>query len=172
MVVIYSIHLFFPLHHFLAHLLISKYPSFFLCSRLQPPFRQGFSIKNLGLSELGYRTIGNGPNQIPDMSFFSSTANSFRVPSGYMMVFGDFLATVPLSADGRSASMESVKFSTPFPRSCDSVTGVFAVGVENGPIFCTCEAVSRAGFLLRAGIMSKSTGPVKLKFMYIAVGKY
>uniref|UniRef100_UPI0006AA3FB0 phage tail protein n=2 Tax=Xenorhabdus TaxID=626 RepID=UPI0006AA3FB0 len=41
-------------------------------------------VKNLGLSELGYRTIGNGPNQIPDMSFFSSTANSFRVPSGYM----------------------------------------------------------------------------------------
>ncbi|PHM73718.1 phage tail protein [Xenorhabdus kozodoii] len=129
-------------------------------------------VKNLGLADSVYRTIGNGRNQIPDMSFFGSSSNSFRLPTGHMMVFGKFSASVPMSANGGVASSEWVEFPVPFSRSCDCVTGVFAFGVGNGPIFYTCEMAGSRGFTLRAGTMSNSTGVVKLVFMYLAVGKY
>ncbi|CDM89542.1 tail fiber protein [Xenorhabdus bovienii] len=32
-------------------------------------------VKNLGLSELVYRAIGNGPNQVPDINSFDSCYN-------------------------------------------------------------------------------------------------
>ncbi|WMV71217.1 hypothetical protein QL128_13615 [Xenorhabdus griffiniae] len=128
---------------------------------------------NLGLTELGYRTIGNGPNQIPDMSFFAASSNSFQLPTGHMVVVGDFTASVPHSHDGGSASAEWVEFPVPFPRSCSCVTGAFTIGVGIGPIFHTCESMNPRGFTLRAGVMSQDAGVIsKLKFMYIAVGEY
>ncbi|WP_275383113.1 phage tail protein [Xenorhabdus bovienii] len=45
-------------------------------------------VKNIGLSELVYRTIGNGLNQIPDMSFFTSGPNWFKMPDGRIIQYG------------------------------------------------------------------------------------
>ncbi|MDE1478587.1 phage tail protein [Xenorhabdus bovienii] len=49
-------------------------------------------VKNLDLSELAYRTIGNGPGQIPDMSFFKrygDTQNGWvQYPNGLIYQWG------------------------------------------------------------------------------------
>ncbi|WFQ79522.1 phage tail protein [Xenorhabdus sp. SF857] len=49
-------------------------------------------VKSLGLSELVYRTIGNGPGQIPDMSFFKrygDTKNGWvQYPNGLIYQWG------------------------------------------------------------------------------------
>ncbi|WP_228860693.1 tail fiber protein [Xenorhabdus sp. PB61.4] len=49
-------------------------------------------VKNLDLSELVYRTVGNGPNQIPDMSFFKRHGDAqngwVQYPNGLIYQWG------------------------------------------------------------------------------------
>ncbi|OTA20460.1 tail protein [Xenorhabdus beddingii] len=49
-------------------------------------------VKNIGLSELVYRTVGNGPNQIPDMSFFKRYGDAqngwVQYPNGLIYQWG------------------------------------------------------------------------------------
>ncbi|PHM70401.1 tail fiber protein [Xenorhabdus kozodoii] len=58
-------------------------------------------VKNLGLSDSVYRTIGNGRNQIPDMSFFTLASSTSRglyatFPSG--LILQSFECDVPGTA--------------------------------------------------------------------------
>ncbi|WP_038183097.1 phage tail protein, partial [Xenorhabdus bovienii] len=70
-------------------------------------------VNNLGLSELVYRTIGNGPNQIPDMNSFSAGDGHLSFPSGIIIQYG----YTPSSTEPKI-----INFPRPFPAQCFGVT--------------------------------------------------
>lgn len=56
------------------------------------------TLVNLGLKEAALRAVGTGTNQIPDMSYFSSSFLSLgyqRLPGGFVMQFG--FSAVPIA---------------------------------------------------------------------------
>lgn len=128
---------------------------------------------NLGLKSAALKDVGNSAGQIPDMSFFSSTGDTFKLPSGDMVIIGTFQATIPAGNSG-AASMQNVTFPVPFPVSCRLVTGSFENGVGSGAIYHTCESKGKQGFILRAGVYvpSISTSQIPAIFNYVAIGKY
>lgn len=128
---------------------------------------------NLGLKSAALKDVGNSAGQIPDMSFFSSTGDMFKLPSGDMVIIGTFQATIPAGNSG-AASMQNVTFPVPFPVSCRLVTGSFENGVGSGAIYHTCESKGRNGFTLRAGVYvpSMSSAQIPAIFNYVAIGKY
>ncbi|MGY0156343.1 gp53-like domain-containing protein [Edwardsiella tarda] len=128
--------------------------------------------RELGLGTAAIRDVGNGANQIPNMSLFASTASSFNLPSGVMIAFGTFNATIQSSADGRNPSDQVVNFPVAFPVSCLAVTGSFNRGIGNGPISYTCEGISPSSFRLRASIQNNYGQTYDLPFNYIAIGRY
>ncbi|KAB7668106.1 phage tail protein [Plesiomonas shigelloides] len=128
--------------------------------------------ENIGVRSAGVRDVGDASNQIPDMSFFGSSANSFKLPGGWMIIIGEFNATIPHSSSGEIASTEDVTFPVPFPVSCNHVSGAFLNGIGNGPLSYTCERPTRNSFVLRASIASPTAGPSQRRFSYIALGKY
>ncbi|WP_319929997.1 phage tail protein [Xenorhabdus santafensis] len=73
------------------------------------PDKKAF-VDNLGLSESVYRTIGNGPNQIPDMSFFTSGSNWFKMPDGRIIQYG----RANFSRDNPGFFYADVQFPIPF----------------------------------------------------------
>ncbi|MBD2782128.1 tail fiber protein [Xenorhabdus sp. 42] len=77
-------------------------------------------VKNLGLSEIVYKTVGNGPNQIPDMSFFTSGPNWFKMPDGRIIQYG----TAWFSRENVGYFYADAHFPIPFPNelSCMFVT--------------------------------------------------
>ncbi|MGL4600278.1 MAG: hypothetical protein ACRCVE_01975 [Plesiomonas sp.] len=129
-------------------------------------------IPESGLKSAAFREVGTGPNQIPDMSSFSSSAGSFKLPGGWMFTLGVFSATIPRSPNGTSASSEIVTYQVPFPVSSTVVVGTFATGIGNGPIFYTCENYTDKTFTLRAGIQSSAASTVTCDFNYVAIGRY
>lgn len=128
--------------------------------------------ENIGVRSAGVREVGDASNQIPDMSFFGSSANSFKLPGGWMIIIGEFNATIPHSSSGEMASTEDVTFPVPFPVACNHVSGAFLNGIGNGPLSYTCERPTRNSFVLRASIASPTAGPSQRRFSYIALGKY
>lgn len=128
--------------------------------------------ENIGIKSAGVREVGDANNQIPDMSFFGSSVNSFKLPGGWMIIIGEFNATIPHSSSGETASTEDVTFPVPFPVACNHVSGAFLNGIGNGPLSYTCERPTRNSFVLRASIAAPTAGPSQRRFSYIALGKY
>ncbi|TDB61025.1 phage tail protein [Photorhabdus khanii] len=78
-------------------------------------------IKNLGLSNTTNITIGNGENQVPDMSFFTSSLNQVgwqKLPSGLIEMWG--IASVKGNAYAEPGALNN--FPIPFPNKCLNVT--------------------------------------------------
>lgn len=128
--------------------------------------------QGLALGSAAYKDVGTGDGQIPDMSSFSFTGDSFKFPSGHMVIIGSFNATVPNSPSGTAASSQVVTFPIPFPVSLDFVSGSFNTGIGDGPIYYTCESYLKNSFTLRASKQSTLSSPGQHKFNYIAIGKY
>ncbi|MBS9435962.1 phage tail protein [Photorhabdus noenieputensis] len=98
-------------------------------------------VKNLGLDKAANLKVGNGINQIPDMSFF--TANLVKngwqkLPSGLILMWG--LAQVYNHSDPQAGYLNN--FPIPFPNACFSITlthrgndpqaaGIFSATIEN-----------------------------------------
>lgn len=74
------------------------------------------------LKAAAFRDVGTGANQIPDMTSFTSGANWFRLPNGFIVQF--FVAVM---AD-TSAASKVVNFPFAFPNAAISV-----VATHNGP---------------------------------------
>lgn len=80
------------------------------------PFACYFCIFiNVGLGEAAKRDVGNGQNQIPDMSAWDSGSNWRRTPDGYIEVWGDS------SVANTSTGIAVATFPVPFPNECLSV---------------------------------------------------
>ncbi|AWH88013.1 phage tail protein [Limnobaculum parvum] len=103
-------------------------------------------LKNLGLSEkAATRNIGNGENQIPDMSFFKSSNLEFgwqKLPSGIIIQWGCCLSAGSGSIEAGALN----SFPIAFPNKCLAVTtthtghspaivGVVSVFVVNNTLF-------------------------------------
>ncbi|PHM55839.1 NgrE [Xenorhabdus stockiae] len=73
------------------------------------PDKKAFA-NNLGLTETAYRTIGNGTHQIPDMSFFTSGRDWFKMPDGRTIQYG----LVNFSQDNDVFFYAKVRFPIPF----------------------------------------------------------
>ncbi|CDH06118.1 hypothetical protein XBO1_2110121 [Xenorhabdus bovienii str. oregonense] len=96
-------------------------------------------VNNLGLSELVYRTIGNGPNQIPDMNSFSAGDGHLSFPSGIIIQYG----YTPSSTEPKI-----INFPRPFPAQCFGVT---SSGTDpDAANISGCGAIDRFGFYLSA----------------------
>ncbi|WP_230579693.1 tail fiber protein, partial [Xenorhabdus bovienii] len=99
-------------------------------------------VKNLGLSELVYRAIGNGPNQVPDINSFDSKLNEsgYQVlPSGLMIQWGVVI--------GSTSTMDVRKFSIPFKNKCFVITGSYVIGGDWGQGI-SAEIRSKEEFLI------------------------
>ncbi|CDH32336.1 phage tail protein [Xenorhabdus bovienii] len=104
-------------------------------------------VKNLGLTELVYRTIGNGSNQIPDMSFFGGGQGWFKMPDGRIIQYGY------TQSDPREPKI--INFSTPFPTQCFGVT---SSGTDhNAANISGCGGIDRFGFYLSAWHVDSET---------------
>ncbi|WP_274720249.1 phage tail protein [Xenorhabdus bovienii] len=96
-------------------------------------------VNNLGLSELVYRTIGNGYNQIPDMNSFSAGDGHLSFPSGIIIQYG----YTPSSTEPKI-----INFPRPFPAQCFGVT---SSGTDpDAANISGCGAIDRFGFYLSA----------------------
>ncbi|MEX0447265.1 tail fiber protein [Xenorhabdus sp. SGI246] len=82
-------------------------------------------VRNLGLSELVYRTIGHEPNQIPDMNNFESKLDESgyqKLPSGLIIQWGTAYGDIPQYAhDGWVQSSSGIEFPIQFPNKCVSL---------------------------------------------------
>ncbi|MDE9539819.1 phage tail protein [Xenorhabdus bovienii] len=104
-------------------------------------------VNNLGLSELVYRTIGNGPNQIPDMSFFSAGGGYMKFPDGKMIQYG-YTQSDP-------SGPKIINFPTPFAQECFGVT---SSGTDpNAANISGCGVIDRFGFYLSAWHVGSET---------------
>ncbi|MDE9431348.1 gp53-like domain-containing protein [Xenorhabdus bovienii] len=118
-------------------------------------------VKNLGLSELVYRTIGNGSNQIPDMSFFGGGQGWFKIPDGRMIQYG-YTRSDP-------SGPKIINFLTPFSQECFGVTssGTDPDAVNIGG----CGVIDRFGFYLSAWHVGAGTlNRTATHISWIAVG--
>ncbi|MBC8945182.1 gp53-like domain-containing protein [Xenorhabdus indica] len=77
-------------------------------------------VRNLGLSELVYRTVGNNPNQIPDMNSFESKLDE----SGYQKLPGGLIIQWGVVSGGIN-SADLRRFPIPFKNKCFVVTGSY-----------------------------------------------
>ncbi|QTL40289.1 tail fiber protein [Xenorhabdus budapestensis] len=119
-------------------------------------------VKNLGLSELVYRAVGNGPNQVPDMNSFDAKLNESgyqMLPSGLMIQWGVVI--------GSTSTIDVRKFSIPFKNKCFVVTGNYVRGGDWGQGI-SAEIRSKEEFLI---IVHDSLGNWSgSRVQYIAIG--
>ncbi|MDE9443039.1 hypothetical protein KKJ13_15845 [Xenorhabdus bovienii] len=118
-------------------------------------------VKNLGLTDMVYRTIGNEPNQIPDMSFFSAGGGHMKFPNGKMIQYG--------YAQSNPSEPKIVNFPTPFPKQCYGVT---SSGTDpDAANISGCGVIDRFGFYLSAWhVGSETTNRTATHISWIAVG--
>ncbi|WP_289996462.1 phage tail protein [Photorhabdus laumondii] len=98
-------------------------------------------VKNLGLDKVANLKVGNGTNQIPDMSFFSANLVKDgwqKLPSGLILMWG--LAQVYNHSDPQAGYLNN--FPIPFPNACFCITlthrgndpqaaGIFSATIED-----------------------------------------
>ncbi|PHM33555.1 tail protein [Xenorhabdus mauleonii] len=119
-------------------------------------------VKNIGLSELVYKTVGNGPNQVPDMNSFDSSLNESgyqKLPSGLIIQWGVVI--------GGQNPNDLRKFPIPFKNKCFVVTGSYALGGDWGQGI-SAEVKSKEEFLI---VVHDSLGGWSgSRVQYIAIG--
>ncbi|MDE9462716.1 phage tail protein [Xenorhabdus bovienii] len=125
-------------------------------------------VKNLGLSELVYRTVGNGPNQIPDMSFFTSGRNWFKLPNGRIVQYGESY----FSRENPGYFYADAYFPIPFPNEllCMFVTlkGVYSGSPEMFHLASDMNSNKWAAIpMLRGGLTNI---PIKQTVMWLVIG--
>ncbi|MBD1228220.1 gp53-like domain-containing protein [Xenorhabdus griffiniae] len=119
-------------------------------------------VKNLGLSELVYRTVGNGPNQIPDMNSFESKLSE----SGYQKLPGGLIIQWGI-VNGGISNTDLRKFPIPFNNKCFVVTGNYVKGEQWGQGI-SVEIRSKEEFLI---VIHDSRGNwSSSQVQYIAIG--
>ncbi|MBD2816600.1 tail fiber protein [Xenorhabdus sp. Flor] len=119
-------------------------------------------VRNLGLSELVYRTVGNGPNQIPDMNSFESKLDE----SGYQKLPGGLIIQWGVVSGGIN-SMDLRRFPIPFKNKCFVVTGSYVKGDAWGQGI-SVEIRSKEEFLI---VVHDSAGHWSYaQVQYIAIG--
>ncbi|WP_318385933.1 phage tail protein [Enterobacter sp.] len=95
----------------------------------------------LGLGDAAKRVVGNGLNQIPDMSSFPYGGRWFKQPNGWMVQVG--AVTLPQGvASGTST------YPVPFPTACIGtvITGLTASGVNPGILTINNTGLSTYGW--------------------------
>ncbi|MCE9967156.1 hypothetical protein LZ654_20325 [Lelliottia amnigena] len=99
------------------------------------------ALANLGLGEAAKRGVGNGVNQIPDMSNFSFAGRWFKQPNGWMVQVG--AVTLPQGVASGSST-----YPVPFPNACIGtvITGLTASGVNPGILTINNTGLSTYGW--------------------------
>ncbi|WP_211305493.1 gp53-like domain-containing protein [Xenorhabdus cabanillasii] len=119
-------------------------------------------MRNLGLSELVYRAVGNGANQIPDMNSFESKLDESgyqKLPSGLIIQWG--------VVNGGINSADLRRFPIPFKNKCFIVTGSYVKGDAWGQGI-SVEIRSKEEFLI---VVHDSAGRWSYsQVQYIAIG--
>lgn len=95
----------------------------------------------VGLGEAAKRGVGNGVNQIPDMSNFSFAGRWFKQPNGWMVQVG--AVTLPQGVASGSST-----YPVPFPNACIGtvITGLTASGVNPGILTINNTGLSTYGW--------------------------
>ncbi|MBK5072032.1 hypothetical protein I2492_03235 [Budviciaceae bacterium CWB-B4] len=115
------------------------------------------ALKNLELKEAAKRDVGNGENQIPDMSFFQSGTSWFKLPNGITFQWGMTGALGPNQT-------QEVIFPIPFSNA------VFGVQVSvNGTLAGTAEYfnLTKSGVTIANGLDKSATNPI----FWLAIGR-
>lgn len=118
----------------------------------------------LSLGSAAYRTVGNGANQIPDMSYWSSPSGGVNFPNGFQMRFGT------ISSSGAKT------FSTPFTNQCYGI--VFGqTYAANFWVFSPAyraSDISKTGFafinMAWSGVPGTASQEAGESVFYIAIG--
>ncbi|MES0301613.1 gp53-like domain-containing protein [Citrobacter sedlakii] len=127
-------------------------------------------MKNVGLGEAAKREVGNGVNQLPDMSCFPSGEGWIALPNGKIMQYGRGNVN-PTTA---SQNLE-IKFNIPFPKKVDCAmlthSGDGGAGAGAGRAFVmTAEVPTLTGF--RSAYRTSSTSTtVSMHYSWWAVGE-
>ncbi|CDG20706.1 putative tail fiber protein [Xenorhabdus poinarii G6] len=133
-------------------------------------------VKNLGLTDTVYRTVGNGRNQIPDMSFFESqlTESGYqKLPSGVIIQWGRAYGTTSVSGASYGdwyQTQTMFEFPVHFPNKCVSLTNSVLSGgtSERWIVIASTIIVDRKlAELLIQSLYKPSKPPV---VTYIAIG--
>jgi hypothetical protein len=114
------------------------------------------------LGDAAYRAIGNGRNQIPDMSLFDYRRNNFgyqKLPSGIIIQWGR------ITGDPQESSFS---FPLSFPERCVSIVGSEQSNTK-APTVATFSGVNRFSFVVRGWNINNSNA-IAMDFGWIAVG--
>ncbi|EGT4253018.1 hypothetical protein D8W73_02835 [Citrobacter amalonaticus] len=122
------------------------------------------ALANLQLGEAAKRNVGNGTNQIPDMSYWSSPSGGVNFPNGFQMRFGT------ISSSGAKT------FSTPFTNQCYGI--VFGqTYAANFWVFSPAyraSDISKTGFafinMAWSGVPGTASQEAGESVFYIAIG--
>lgn len=108
-------------------------------------------LANLGLGDAAKRTVGNGANQIPDMSFFSYTTGVYRFPNGLIIQY--FSATA-LDKD----VVTPISFPVVFPAFCHGIFAAYNSGAVGNYYTFSDRTVSGANMRAYVGSATPITG--------------
>jgi phage-related tail fiber protein len=108
-------------------------------------------LNNLGLGNVAKRTVGNGVNQIPDMSFFSYTTGVYRFPNGLIIQY--FSATA-LEND----VITPIRFPVVFPAFCHGIFAAYNSGGVGNYYTFSDRTVSGANMRAYVGSATPITG--------------
>ena len=119
-------------------------------------------LEYLGLGTAAKRNVGNGANQIPDMSLFASGSGYQKLPSTYIIQWGAAVA----GASGTAGTANT--FSIPFPNAsvvvvAGQVDSVFSAGSVVNVV--GVASLTATGFTAKGNFTSGSDS-----FHYIAIG--
>ncbi|CNH92856.1 phage tail protein [Yersinia alsatica] len=122
-------------------------------------------LANLGLGDAAKRGVGNGENQIPDMSFFQSGTGWLKLPDGTIIQRGTAIAAGPTNTN--VFTITAVKYPIPFTRESFAV-GSLNTGVKTGDfVNVSLEGQTLTGFSFYYASPSSSNPILK----WIAIGK-
>lgn len=123
------------------------------------PWAVSAALSNLGIGTAAKRDVGNSPNQIPDMSFFTlALSGAFRLPTGHIIqtgggttVSGGFTQAYPY----------------PFPGSCQALVGI-VYGTLGQRAFVTSNSSDRTAANLN--VVDINGNGLNASVGYIAIG--
>lgn len=122
------------------------------------------ALANLQLGEAAKRNVGNGTNQIPDMSYWSSPSGGVNFPNGFQMRFGT------ISSSGAKT------FSTPFTNQCYGIVfgQTYAASFWVFSPAYRASDISKTGFafinMAWSGVPGTASQEAGESVFYIAIG--
>ena len=117
-------------------------------------------LSTLGLGEAAKRAVGNGVNQIPDMSFFASGDNLvFRLPTGHIVQFGS----------GNSVNGAFIyNYTVPFPTVTNCLVPIPYSGI--GTAVCAVANISDRT-KANINVVNTSNQGISMAMGFLAIGQ-